>query len=151
MLEPSAPNDPVTLAQPPRNTSQLSQERSLILFRPAGHQSPELLSRSSSPIRPTRPDDSLPTCIVEDTTDHGSVTPRPGDTSLHPLSRGGSQSPVPPRRDNGKRPQVQVYSDEEGMSESWENGNADSWDPRAGPVPRQQPDQVCLIPSCFGD
>jgi len=156
MREPAAPNDPVAPAhQLPHDTSQPSQERSLVLFH---HQSPDFLSRPVSPAHPMwlndppretarrlSPTTTLP--IVEDSTDRGTVTPKLGNTTLYPPSQGGSQGPAPPRRDKGKYRMVQPYSDEEGMSEPEEDRNAGV----GGLPPRERPGQVCPVSLCFGD
>jgi hypothetical protein len=133
---------PTGSGQPSRDTSQAPQEWSLVVRRPR-HQNPS----PNSPVFPTGPRDLAredtgqpsPTTIVQTgnlgggSSDRGSVTPRAGHTTLGSSSRGASQSPIPRRRDRGKAPMVQQYSDEDDIGIE---------DLGPDPDPRRRPDQV---------
>lgn len=149
-------DDPTASGQPSRDTSRVPQERSLVLYR-SQHQSPSSASIDfpAGPRDPARQDTRPPSpAIIGHTneiggeSDRGSVTPRAGHMTLGSLSRGDSQSPIPPRRNRGKTPMFQQYSDEEGLDE---DKDANMGDLGPDPNPRRRPDQVFSVFICSSD
>ena len=136
-----------------RGSSQAPQELSLVVYRPTDQgpslscpASPAYLAEIGSPARETErhfsPTATLETEYVENWAEHNSLTPKPGNADLSPLSRASSPSSVPLRCNNGKG-RAEQYPDEESISDPVGDYDAEMSDLYGQPGP------VFLVSSCF--